>query len=65
VILKSLVIYGGLNAKEINIKLIYFSSNDVVIFTNVHNGVTTHIYKLSTLLHIILTRLCKLFPSNP
>ncbi len=45
--------------------LIYFGFNDLVIFTNVHNGVTTHIYKLSTMLHIILTWLCKLFPSNP
>jgi hypothetical protein len=65
VILNSLVVYGGLNEKEINIKLIYFGFNDLVIFTNVHNGVTTHIYKLSTMLHIILTWLCKIFPSNP
>jgi hypothetical protein len=34
--------------EEISYKLIYFGSNGVVVYTLVHSGVTTQIYKRTT-----------------
>lgn len=45
VILNSLLVYGGLIVQEINDKLIYCGSYGVVVFINVHSGMTTQIYK--------------------
>jgi hypothetical protein len=48
VILKSLMVNGGLTMEEINNKLISFGFNGVVVFTYVHNGVITQITKKAT-----------------
>jgi hypothetical protein len=48
VILKSLMVNGGLTMEEINNKLISFGFNGVVVFTCVHNGVITQITKKAT-----------------
>ncbi len=45
VILNSSLVYGGLIVQEINDKLIYCGSYGVVVFINVHSGMTTQIYK--------------------
>ncbi len=45
VIINSLLVYGGLIVQEINDKLIYCGSYGVIVFINVHSGMTTQIYK--------------------
>ncbi len=45
VILNSLLVHGGLILQEINDKQIYCGSYGVVVFINVHSGMTTQIYK--------------------
>ncbi len=45
VILRSLMVNGGLTMEEISNKLIPFGSNGVVVFIGAHNGVTTQIAK--------------------
>jgi len=44
-VLNSLLVYGGLIMEDINIKLISFVCDGVVMFVGVHSGVTTQIYK--------------------
>ncbi len=54
VILKSLMVNGGLTMEDISNKLISFGSDGVVVFIGVHSGVTTQITKKATLFMLVV-----------